>query len=259
MLYLQKVKIKEDVIRLKNLYFHIFQGLLNIFVIIIVVILSIFILKIKQFNFFIFLFSIILLLSSTDLYGPQVYPSTGVVRFFPVYLVILAQCYIRNINSSFLCEVLCLSLCVFISLLWGAEALFYTLFSIAFYYLQDLLFNPSWEKFKERLYKGLIILGLSISCTFIILKIYQYGFEIESLNIGLHFSFITTYGSKAISGQTPNIFTPILIITIPLLITLIINKNNIKNYQTIACYGSIIIAVLSVSYTHLTLPTICSV
>ena len=165
--------------------FHIFQGLLNIFVIIIVVILSIFILKIKQFNFFIFLFSIILLLSSTDLYGPQVYPSTGVVRFFPVYLVILAQCYIRNINSSFLCEVLCLSLCVFISLLWGAEALFYTLFSIAFYYLQDLLFNPSWEKFKERLYKGLIILGLSISCAFIILKIYQYGFEIESLNIEL--------------------------------------------------------------------------
>ena len=228
--------------------FHIFQGLLNIFVIIIVVILSIFILKIKQFNFFIFLFSIILLLSSTDLYGPQVYPSTGVVRFFPVYLVILAQCYIRNINSSFLCEVLCLSLCVFISLLWGAEALFYTLFSIAFYYLQDLLFNPSWEKFKERLYKGLIILGLSISCTFIILKIYQYGFEIESLNIGLHFSFITTYGSKAISGQTPNIFTPILIITIPLLITLIINKNNSKNYQTITCYGSIIIAVLSYSF-----------
>ena len=228
--------------------FHIFQGLLNIFAIIIVVILSIFILKIKQFNFFIFLFSIILLLSSTDLYGPQVYPSTGVVRFFPVYLVILAQCYIRNINSSFLCEVLCLSLCVFISLLWGAEALFYTLFSIAFYYLQDLLFNPSWEKFKERLYKGFIILGLSISCTFIILKIYQYGFEIESLNIGLHFSFITTYGSKAISGQTPNIFTPILIITIPLLITLIINKNNSKNYQTIACYGSIIIAVLSYSF-----------
>ena len=228
--------------------FHIFQGLLNIFAIIIVVILSIFILKIKQFNFFIFLFSIILLLSSTDLYGPQVYPSTGVVRFFPVYLVILAQCYIRNINSSFLCEVLCLSLCVFISLLWGAEALFYTLFSIAFYYLQDLLFNPSWEKFKEKLYKGFIILGLSISCTFIILKIYQYGFEIESLNIGLHFSFITTYGSKAISGQTPNIFTPILIITIPLLITLIINKNNSKNYQTIACYGSIIIAVLSYSF-----------
>ena len=228
--------------------FHIFQGLLNIFVIIIVVILSIFILKIKQFNFFIFLFSILLFLSSTDLYGPQVYPSTGVVRFFPVYLVILAQCYIRNINSSFLCEVLCLSLCVFISLLWGAEALFYTLFSIAFYYLQDLLFNPSWEKFKERLYKGLIILGLSISCTFIILKIYQYGFEIESLNIGLHFSFITTYGSKAISGQTPNIFTPILIITIPLLITLIINKNNSKNYQTITCYGSIIIAVLSYSF-----------
>ena len=228
--------------------FHIFQGLLNIFAITIVVILSIFILKIKQFNFFIFLFSIILLLSSTDLYGPQVYPSTGVVRFFPVYLVILAQCYIRNINSSFLCEVLCLSLCVFISLLWGAEALFYTLFSIAFYYLQDLLFNPSWEKFKEKLYKGFIILGLSISCTFIILKIYQYGFEIESLNIGLHFSFITTYGSKAISGQTPNIFTPILIITIPLLITLIINKNNSKNYQTIACYGSIIIAVLSYSF-----------
>jgi len=228
--------------------FHIFQGLLNIFTIIIVAILSIYILKIKQFNFFIFLFSIILLLSSTDLYGPQVYPSTGVIRFFPVYLVILAQCYIRNINSSFLCEVLCLSLCVFISLLWGAEALFYTLFSIALYYLQDLLFNPSWEKFKERLYKGLIILGLSISCTFIILKIYQYGFEIESLNIGLHFSFITTYGSKAISGQTPNIFTPILIVTIPLLITLIINKNNSKNYQTIASYGSIIIAVLSYSF-----------
>ena len=129
--------------------------------------------------------------------------------------------------------------------------MFYTLFSIAFYYLQDLLFNPSWEKFKERLYKGLIILGLSISCTFIILKIYQYGFEIESLNIGLHFSYLISYSygfGMTLGAMIPNIFTPILIITIPLLITLIINKNNSKNYQTITCYGSIIIAVLSYSF-----------
>ncbi len=228
--------------------FHIFQGSLNILIIIIVALLSKLILNIKELNLYIFLFSIILLLSSTDLFGPQVYPSTGVIRFFPVYLLILAQCYIRNRNCSRNKEILYLSFCLFISVIWGSEALFYILFSICLYYLQELLMEPTLIKFKDILYKGSSIIFIAFLGALIIVKIYQYNFNIENLNIGLHFSFVTTYGSKAISGQSPNVFTPILIGTIPLLIALVLNKKNRSNFLTIACYGSIIISVLSYSF-----------
>ncbi len=228
--------------------FHIFQGILNILTITIVALLSKLILNIKELNLYIFLFSIILLLSSTDLFGPQVYPSTGVIRFFPVYLLILAQCYIRNRNCSRNKEILYLSFCLFISLIWGSEALFYILFSIGLYYLQELLMEPTLIKFKDILYKGSSIILIAFFGALIVVKIYQYNFNIENLNIGLHFSFVTTYGSKAISGQSPNVFTPILIGTIPLLIALVLNKKNKSNFLTIACYGSIIISVLSYSF-----------
>ena len=228
--------------------FHIFQGVLNIITIFIAFFIAVRILKLKNYSFFIFLFSIILLLSSTDLFGPQVYPSTGVVRFFPVYILILCQCFIRNNNIGILKEILLLGICFFSSLMWGSEASFYVLFSIGFYYLQELLYQPCIKKLKEVLFKGFSIITISITLSYIVLKIYQNSFDIESLNLGLHFSFITTYGSKAISGQTSNIFSPILLITVPLLLALIMNRKNKENYLTIACYGSIIIAVISYSF-----------
>ena len=228
--------------------FHIFQGVLNIITIFIAFFIALRILKLKNYSFFIFLFSIILLLSSTDLFGPQVYPSTGVVRFFPVYILILCQCFIRCNNIGILKEILLLGICFFSSLMWGSEASFYVLFSIGFYYLQELLYQPCIKKLKEVLFKGFSIITISITLSYIVLKIYQNSFDIESLNLGLHFSFITTYGSKAISGQTSNIFSPILLITVPLLLALIMNRKNKENYLTIACYGSIIIAVISYSF-----------
>ena len=228
--------------------FHIFQGVLNIITIFIAFFIAVRILKLKNYSFFIFLFSIILLLSSTDLFGPQVYPSTGVVRFFPVYILILCQCFIRNNNYSKTREISILSIVLCSSLLWAAEASFYVLFSIGFYYLQELLYQPCIKKLKEVLFKGFSIITISITLSYIVLKIYQNSFDIESLNLGLHFSFITTYGSKAISGQTSNIFSPILLITVPLLLALIMNRKNKENYLTIACYGSIIIAVISYSF-----------
>jgi len=228
--------------------FHIFQGVLNIITIFIAFFIAVRILKLKNYSFFIFLFSIILLLSSTDLFGPQVYPSTGVVRFFPVYILILCQCFIRCNNIGILKETLLLGICFFSSLMWGSEASFYVLFSIGFYYLQELLYQPCIKKLKEVLFKGFSIITISITLSYIVLKIYQNSFDIESLNLGLHFSFITTYGSKAISGQTSNIFSPILLITVPLLLALIMNRKNKENYLTIACYGSIIIAVISYSF-----------
>ena len=228
--------------------FHIFQGVLNTITIFIAFFIAVRILKLKNYSFFIFLFSIILLLSSTDLFGPQVYPSTGVVRFFPVYILILCQCFIRNNNYSKTREISILSIVLCLSLLWAAEASFYVLFSIGFYYLQELLYQPCIKKLKEVLFKGFSIITISITLSYIVLKTYQNSFDIESLNLGLHFSFITTYGSKAISGQTSNIFSPILLITVPLLLALIMNRKNKENYLTIACYGSIIIAVISYSF-----------
>ena len=231
--------------------FHIFQGVLNIITIFIAFFIAVRILKLKNYSFFIFLFSIILLLSSTDLFGPQVYPSTGVVRFFPVYILILCQCFIRCNNIGILKETLLLGICFFSSLMWGSEASFYVLFSIGFYYLQELLYEPCIKKLKEVLFKGFSIITISITLSYIVLKIYQNSFDIESLNLGLHFSYLMAYSygfGMTLGAIIPNIFSPILLITVPLLLALIMNRKNKENYLTIACYGSIIIAVISYSF-----------
>ncbi len=231
--------------------FHLFQALLNLITILLVCAISIHALRIKHSNIFIFLFLIILLLSSTDLYGPQVYPSTGVIRFFPVYLLIFTQCYIRNVKTSSKIEIISLGLCLAISMLWGAEALFYVLFSIFFYFIQDLLIATNFKKLKEILVKSTKILIISLITTLLVLKLYQIIFNIDSLNVGLHFSYLISYSygfGMTLGAMIPNVFTPILTITIPLLVAMIINRENYKSFLTIACYGSIIIAVLSYSF-----------
>ena len=98
--------------------------------------------KINKIFLFIF-FSILFFLSDPTLVGPNPYPSSSILRFFPVYLlIIINETYdIDPFKKYSYLKILLLSFIFSISFLWSIEAFCYVAFPFITYVLLNIYNN----------------------------------------------------------------------------------------------------------------------
>tara|TARA_A100001234_G_scaffold208518_1_gene206640 strand:- start:994 stop:3558 length:2565 start_codon:yes stop_codon:yes gene_type:complete len=211
--------------------FHLFQSSMMIFTVIIgffIVLKSN--IKINKIFLFVF-FSILFFLSDPTLVGPNPYPSSSILRFFPVYLLIIINeiCDIDPLKKYSNLKVILLSFIFSISFLWSIEAFCYVVFPFVVYVLLNV-----YNNFKNLEFKILFINIFKIFITFsifiiLILYIYKVTNNLSSINLNMHFLSVLAYGEGYMTvSLTP--FSPMLIVVIP--IFLLINKvSNIKDFK----------------------------
>lgn len=223
--------------------FHIFQSSLMVITSIIVFYLIIKSdIKInKLFTYISFIF--LLFLSDPYLIGPNPYPSSSVIRFFPVYLFILL---ISNSNLNLMSRIpittiLLLSTMLGFTFLWSIEVFFYVSFPFAMFFLLNLFSKHAKESYILAIKNAVLILVLTVFIISVILFGYKYLNNLEHINFYMHYMHVIGYGKGyATVSLTP--LSPVLILIIPLFI--ILRKNQINNFR-LFYYVFLIIALLS--------------
>ena len=130
--------------------FHIFQSSLLITTSIIVFYLIIKSdIKINKIFTYISFIVFLLFLSDPYLIGPNPYPSSSVIRFFPVYLFIL---FINNTNLDLMSrisinKILILSIMLGFAFMWSIEVFFYVSFPFAIYFVFNLFSNDEEKSY----------------------------------------------------------------------------------------------------------------
>ena len=186
--------------------------------------------KINKIFLFIF-FSILFFLSDPTLVGPNPYPSSSILRFFPVYLlIIINETYdIDPFKKYSYLKILLLSFIFSISFLWSIEAFCYVAFPFITYVLLNIYNNFENSELKIILNNILKIIITSLSFIILILFLYKITNNLSSININMHFLSVLAYGQGYMTvSLTP--FSPMLVVAIP--IFLIINRaGNIKDFK----------------------------
>ena len=211
--------------------FHIFQSGLMV----LTIILSFFIvsrsnIKINKIFLFVF-FSILFFLSDPTLVGPNPYPSSSILRFFPVYLLIIVNetFDVNPFKKYSNLKILLLSFIFSISFLWSIEAFCYVIFPFVIYILINIYNNFKNSEFSIVLTNILKVIISFLLFIILILYIYKVTYDLNSINFKMHFLSVLAYGEGYMTvSLTP--FSPMLVIAIP--IFLLINKtNNLKDFK----------------------------
>tara|TARA_B100000941_G_scaffold70062_1_gene47488 strand:- start:10295 stop:12865 length:2571 start_codon:yes stop_codon:yes gene_type:complete len=224
--------------------FHIFQSTLLVFTsIIIFITINKSNIKINKIFFYVS-FVILLFLSDPYLIGPNPYPSSSVVRFFPVYMmIVLINFYpfdpVKRISKY---GIFLFSLFFAITFLWSIEVFFYVIFPIFMYCVYILVSDYSSKNLKNILKNGVLIITTSTILITFFLILYKEYYNLDSIFIDMHYMHVFGYGKGyATVSLTP--FSPALILLIPLYILVLSNMmtKDFKKYY----YIFLIIGLLS--------------
>tara|TARA_A100001234_G_scaffold220756_2_gene234500 strand:- start:4168 stop:6741 length:2574 start_codon:yes stop_codon:yes gene_type:complete len=213
--------------------FHIFQSsllLLTLVIVFITIIKSK--IKINKLFFFIF-FSILLFLSDPYLIGPNPYPSSSVVRFFPVYLMILfVSIYSFDpFTKLSINKIILLGFILGITFLWSIEVFFYASFPFVIYFIFELTSNYNKDKTILGLKNAIKIIIVLSTVVLSILIVYKKMYSLGSVSLWMHYMHVFGYGKGyATVSLTP--LTSALVLIIPLFI-LILNKSKINDFRII--------------------------
>ncbi len=225
--------------------FHVFQSSLLVIVVLFSYLIFAKIMKIRNFSILLFIFSILLVLSDPMLIGPNAYPSCSVVRFFPVYLFILINTFLLNKkiqSNTFL--ILNATIIVF-SLLWSAEAFYYTIFPLLFIFGTKILLDISnLKKIKVHLYDIFKLVSFSFILFLSFIIIYKYNLQIEDINLELLFIHTIGYG-KGYAVMPIDPLTPLLIIIVPIIFVIHLAKNDRNIIIRYSFYSSIMLGLIT--------------
>ena len=211
--------------------FHIFQSSMMVLTIVIsyLIILKAQI-KLNKVFFYLF-FTILFFLSDPTLIGPNPYPSSSILRFFPVYLLIfLNESFDLNPFNKFShTKIILLSFIFSLSFLWSIESFCYVAFPFVIYSLMSLYNSYEINRLKilvRNIFKIFFLFLLIVGLTLILYKI---TYNLDQINIKMIFLSVLAYGEGYMTvSLTP--FSPMLIIALP--IFLIISKiNNLENFK----------------------------
>ena len=159
----------------------------------------------SKFNYLIlFTYFLSLFFADPELIGPQLYPSSSLMRFFPSAILLLFIYYITKTSQTDLKnqKILALAFIVFVSTIWSAESFIYTLI-ISFFILIFYFLNLSRFNFLI-LVKKFVIFYLIMLIIFIIT---YYGMTGNSIDLTMHFMYAFNYaqgfGSYPLALNSP--------------------------------------------------------
>ena len=188
-------------------------------------------------------FITLLFLSDPYLIGPNPYPSSSVIRFFPVYLFIL---FINNTNLDLMSrisinKIILVSIMLGFAFMWSIEVFFYVSFPFVIYFVFNLFSNYEKKSYIPSLRNVALILISTIIVISVIFFGYKYLNNLDNINFYMHYMHVIGYGKGyATVSLTP--FSPVLILIVPLFI--ILKKNKINNFR-LFYFIFLIIALLS--------------
>lgn len=194
--------------------FYVFQSVIFI---VLFILLSIILYRYSNGRASLFLLIVIFLsfyLADPELIGPQLYPSSSLVRFFPSLLILLWFFYLdkAGLNQSLSHKVRIIeSSLLLLSALWSFESFLYSLFIIFFAFVFRILHNG----FKKVLYfYTLILLQLLLSLVILIFLFYILTSKWPDLNLFLMYSikYAQGFGSYPLSTSSPIWIFPIMVL-----------------------------------------------
>lgn len=171
----------------------------------------------KEKNAFSILFGLAVLILFVDpsSVGPQAYPSSSVVRFFPFYVMIFSYIFISNNQSSVLSKTIFLT-SIFLAMIWSTLSLLSLVTSLIMLVLLRIISNNlNYNNLKEKLincYRDIswhLLLILITTILVIIIAVYTHMFDHQFYYVSTRYGW---HSSGSIWVTAPLLFVTVLII-----------------------------------------------
>ncbi len=197
-----------------NPYFSVWLGqaiLLNL-----IFLMGIFICRKIKYIFIVLLsLAILILFADPSSVGPQAYPSSSVIRFFPFYLMVFSYIIISDDPNSIKSKSILIST-IFVAMLWSSLSILSLIASlIMLVSLRSIVIFLSYNKYKDKLinffkevkFHFLLIILVSTIIAFLVINTYIFDFQFYYVSTGYGW-----HSSGSIWVTAPLLFATVFII-----------------------------------------------